>query len=76
MHCCCLCIICVQVSRVGEALRTRLYVRKVTFTGSTAVGKTLVGHAAKTVKKVTTLFQLVLQVGVVQYIVIFPIVSM
>jgi acyl-CoA reductase-like NAD-dependent aldehyde dehydrogenase len=54
-HCCCTCVLCLQVSEVGEALCTHSHVRKVTFTGSTAVGKTLLGHAAKTVKKVKSI---------------------
>jgi succinate-semialdehyde dehydrogenase / glutarate-semialdehyde dehydrogenase len=43
-----------QVSEVGDKLCTHPHVRKVTFTGSTAVGKILLAHAAKTVKKVST----------------------
>eukprot|EP00250_Pteridium_aquilinum_P019479 c24448_g2_i1 orf=519-2081(-) len=39
--------------RIGDALMESTEVRKITFTGSTAVGKKLMAGAAKTVKKVS-----------------------
>jgi acyl-CoA reductase-like NAD-dependent aldehyde dehydrogenase len=48
-----------QVAEVGEAMCTHPAVRKVSFTGSTGVGKILLGHAAKGVKKVSVRHKLV-----------------
>jgi succinate-semialdehyde dehydrogenase/glutarate-semialdehyde dehydrogenase len=42
-----------NTSKVGEELCTNPIVRKISFTGSTEVGKILMGHAAGTVKKVS-----------------------
>lgn len=42
-----------QVKEVGEMLCTHPLVRKVSFTGSTAVGKHILGQTAETVKKVS-----------------------
>ncbi len=42
-----------KVQEVGDELCTNNYVRKLSFTGSTAVGKVLIAKAASTVKKVS-----------------------
>lgn len=42
-----------NAAEIGEALMTSTKVRKITFTGSTAVGKKLMADAAGTVKKVS-----------------------
>jgi len=44
---------CLEPAEVGEELTTNPTVRKISFTGSTAIGKRLMGQAASTVKNVS-----------------------
>lgn len=46
-------VTCDDPAAVGEVLTTHPLIRKISFTGSTAVGKTLMKQAADTVKKVS-----------------------
>lgn len=46
-------LISADAAKVGEALMNSTTVRKITFTGSTAVGKTLIRQSAETVKRVS-----------------------